>query len=149
MSIEERLDFFDRHFDFRNHPEDFNFETNPERVVYRNEALRTGNRSLYLTYLIDHYPEELAREMETFDADLSNLVHISADEARNYLNARGYNTIESDFAYDDDEAVFFNPKSYDNETQSWHIENNAEDLIRVTSTVNQALFNKEFIYLIK
>jgi hypothetical protein len=38
-TLEQRIEELNRQFGFRENPEDFNFELNPERIAYKNEAL--------------------------------------------------------------------------------------------------------------
>ena len=71
MTLQERIDYFDRQFGFRAHPEDFDFYLSPERIAYKNEALRQKDRNLYVGYLADNFPDEMEQELQSFD-ELSN-----------------------------------------------------------------------------
>ncbi|MGO1868648.1 MAG: hypothetical protein ACTIJ2_12075 [Sphingobacteriaceae bacterium] len=106
MTLEDRLEKLNRSFGFKENPEDFNFSISPERVVYRNEALRTGNRDLYAGYLADRYPEEMTREMEQYDITAGRLVKLGKEEAIEYFDDNKINLLRSDLHFEDDDAIF-------------------------------------------
>ncbi|NQD72640.1 hypothetical protein HP439_18090 [Sphingobacterium shayense] len=147
-TIEQRIEQLDKQFGFKKNPEDFNFELNPERIAYKNEALRTANRDLYSAYLADRYPNELAHEMTSFDELSSKLKHITKDDAKQLFLDKKINLLKSDFSYRDQDAIF-QMKSVNDEDLNWHLEGHETDLLNVSSTPQEALEGKSNIWLIQ
>lgn len=147
-TIEQRIEQLNKKFGFKENPEDFNFELNPERIAYRNEALRTGNRDLYSSYLADHYPNQLAHEMTSFDERANKLIQINKDDAKQLFLDKKINLLTSDFSYRDQDAIF-QMKSVNDEDLNWHLEGHETDVLNVNSTPQEALEGKSSIWLIQ
>lgn len=149
MSLEQKLNNYNNHFNFVENPEDFNFELSPERVVYKNEALRTKNRDLYASYLADKYPNQMERELADYDQKVNSVVQMSKDEVQAYMDEKGYNLLKADLSYSDQDSIFeFKKVSEDN--LSWELENNNTDLLHANAQVGDAFFDeKPWIYVIK
>ncbi len=147
-TIEERIEQLNKQFGFKENPEDFNFELNPERVAYKNEALRNRDRDLYSTYLAEHYPNQLEHEMANFDGMLSDLVQISKDDAKQLFLNNKVNLLKSDFSFRDPDAIF-EMKNVNNEDLNWHLDGHQTDILNVNSTPEEALEGKTNIWLIQ
>jgi len=147
MNLEERLQKLDSQFGFVNNPEGFNFELSPERIAYRNEALRTHNRDLYANYLAEHYANEMAKELRKFDEILIHIVSMEKEQLLDYVERHGINLLKSDIDYKDPDAIF-KPMKVAEEDIEWHVQGNENDLFRATVTVEQALEGKSMIYII-
>jgi len=148
VTIEQRIEQLNKQFGFKENPEDFNFELNPERIAYRNEALRKYNRELYSQYLADHYPNQLESEMNNFDQSLNSLTEISKEDAKQLFLEKNINLLKSDFSYRDSDAIF-KMMTVADEDLGWHLEGNQNDILNVSSTPDQALEGKTSIWLIK
>lgn len=147
-TLEQRIEELNRQFGFKENPEDFNFELNPERIAYKNEALRTKNRTLYNTYLAEHYPRELEKELADFDKKANALVLISKDEAEQLFNEQKINLLKSDISYKDPDAIF-QLKKVNEEDLNWHLDGHESDLLNGNSTPREALEGKREIWIIK
>ena len=147
-TLEQRIEELNRQFGFREHPEDFNFELNPERIAYKNEALRTKSRDLYATYLADNYPREMDRELADFDQKANNLIQVSKDEAEQLFADNKINMLKSDISFKDTDAIF-QMKKVNEEDLNWHLEGHETDLLNGNSRPYEALEGKSNIWLLK
>ncbi|MGO1245147.1 MAG: hypothetical protein ACTJHT_08425 [Sphingobacterium sp.] len=147
-TLEQRLAQLDKQFEFKENPEDFNFELNPERLAYKNEALRTGDRDLYVSYLAERYPNQLGHEMTHFDSIASSLIQISKEDAEQLFLEKKTNLLKSDLSYKDPDAIF-QMKNVANEDLNWHLDGHETDILNVNSTPNEALDGKESIWLVR
>lgn len=147
-TLEQRIDELNRQFGFKENPEDFNFELNPERIAYKNEALRTKNRDLYNEYLADNYPREMEREMRDFDNKANTLVQVSKEEAEQLFADNKINMLKSDISYKDPDAIF-QMKKINEEDLNWHLEGHESDLLNGNSRPYEALEGKSEIWLLK
>ncbi len=128
MTLQERIDYFDRQFGFRAHPEDFDFYLSPERIAYKNEALRQQDRKLYVGYLADNFPDEMEQELKSFDELSNRLKQLSKEEAEQLFRDKGINLLQSDLSYKDPDAIYKLLKVAD-EDLNWHLEGSEEDLV--------------------
>ncbi len=147
-TLEQRIEELNKQFGFREHPEDFNFELNPERIAYKNEALRTKNRDLYASYLADNYPREMDRELADFDTKANKLIQISKDEAEQLFQENKINMLKSDISFKDPEAIF-QMKKVNDEDLEWHLEGHETDLLNGNSKPYEALEGKSNIWLLQ
>jgi len=147
-TLEQRIDELNRQFGFREHPEDFNFELNPERIAYKNEALRTKNRDLYTAYLADNYPKQMDKELADFDRISSKLVLMNKDEAESLFENNKINLLKSDISFKDPDAIF-QLKKVNDEDLNWHLEGHETDLLNGNSRPSEALEGKSAIWLIQ
>ncbi len=147
-TLEQRIDELNRQFGFREHPEDFNFELNPERIAYKNEALRTKNRDLYTAYLADNYPKQMDKELADFDRISSKLVFMNKDEAESLFENNKINLLKSDISFKDPDAIF-QLKKVNDEDLNWHLEGHETDLLNGNSRPSEALEGKSAIWLIQ
>lgn len=149
MTLTERLNIFENHFKFKEQPELYEFEISPEKIAYRNEALRNGDRDLYLNFLTERYADKLEKEMESFDNVAKNLVKIDRDSARNLFKSYEVNLLKSDISFLEEDAIFsmykVNPESIE-----VLIDGYREDLIDVFAPINDVFNNgRSEIYLDK
>lgn len=147
-TLEQRIEELNKQFGFREHPEDFNFELNPERIAYKNEALRTKNRDLYASYLADNYPKEMDRELSDFDTKANKLIQISKDEAEQLFQENKINMLKSDISFKDPDAIF-QMKKVNDEDLDWHLEGHETDLLNGNSKPYEALEGKSNIWLLQ
>lgn len=117
MTLNERLTRFNEHFNYKEQPELYEFEISPEKIAYRNEALRTGDRELYFKYLSEKYEDKIKKEMESFDLSAKNLVKIDKKAAENIFDEYQINLLKSDISFLDDDAIYsmykVNPETID------------------------------------
>src|SRR5690606_31300301 len=146
-TLEQRIEELNRHFGFREHPEDFNCELNPERIAYKNEALRTKNRDLYASYLADNYPREIDRELADIDSKANSLIQVSKDEAEQLFADNKINMLKSDISYKDPDAIF-QMKKVNEEDLNWPPEGRETDLLNRNSRPFEALEGKSNIWLL-
>ena len=107
MDIDLRMDKYDFHYQFRKEPLAFNWSFHPERIVIRNEALRTNNRELYERYVKAVFPTYFEQEMKAFDRTLTGLKQVSGQQARLYFETHTHNMVQSDIYWEEEDAIFF------------------------------------------
>jgi len=106
MSVEERLQDYNSIYHFKEDPDKYSFELNPERVIIRNAALREGDADLYASYLRKAYPESVEREMEQFEKSLADTELLGIDQAQDFFTSHGITVLQSDIAHFEDDAIF-------------------------------------------
>ncbi|WDF67099.1 hypothetical protein PQ465_12360 [Sphingobacterium oryzagri] len=106
MSTEERLKDYDNIYHFTDAPDKYSFEKNPERIIIRNSALREANADLYLSYLRQHYPASVEREMEQFQKSLSQTREYLMTEARQFFARHAVKAVQSDIVHFEEDAIF-------------------------------------------
>ncbi|WKK60184.1 MULTISPECIES: hypothetical protein [unclassified Sphingobacterium] len=147
MTLQARLENLDRKFGFINNPEDFDFNLSPERIAYRNEALRTKDRDLYTAYLADHFPNEMAAELKRFDELLPKIRRVSKDEAEDIFRAKGINLLQADFSAKDEDSIF-KMLSVAEEDLNWHLEGSDTDVLNSKARPISVLNNLDQLWLI-
>jgi hypothetical protein len=106
MELHERIAEYNKRYLFLDNPRNFDFSFSPERLIYRNEALRLDDRELYKAYLLVNYPEVFEDEMAEFDNVAKNLLMLNNFEAMRYFKNNDIDLLKSDiFIYDDDSIV--------------------------------------------
>ncbi len=106
MSTEERLHDYNTIYNFKDDPDRYSFEKNPERIIIRNSAIRERNSDLYLRYLTRAYPASIEREMEQFGKSLSDTALLSITDAQVFFDSHGVILVQSDIAHVEDDAIF-------------------------------------------
>lgn len=145
-TLEQRVEDLNRKFGFRENPEDFNFELNPERIAYKNEALRKKDRNLYAGYLADNYPKQMEKELQDFDTRANKIRYISKDEAEQLFEQNKINLLKSDLHFRDADAIF-QLKKVDPSDLNWHLEAHETDLLNGNSRPYEAVDGKEGIWI--
>lgn len=149
MTLKERLTRFNEHFNYKEQPELYEFEISPEKIAYRNEALRTGDRELYFKYLSEKYEDKIKKEMESFDLSAKNLVKINKESAENLFDEYQINLLKSDISFLDDDAIYSMYK-VNPETIDILLEGYRDDLIDVFVPPRELFYNgRKEIYLDK
>ncbi|WP_099369582.1 hypothetical protein [Sphingobacterium sp. 1.A.5] len=149
MPLNERLTRFNEHFHYKEQPELYEFEISPEKIAYRNEALRTGDRELYFKYLSEKYEDKIKKEMESFDLSAKNLVKINKESAENLFDEYQINLLKSDISFLDDDAIYSMYK-VNPETIDILLEGYRDDLIDVFVPPREVFYNsRKEIYLDK
>ncbi|MCA5006832.1 hypothetical protein [Sphingobacterium bovistauri] len=147
-TLESRLVEYNKHFGFKENPEEFNFNICPIRRLYKNEALRTGNRDLYARYLAENYPIEMGLELSDFDRKAQNIVKMNKNQVQAYMAEKGYNLLKGDLHFIEQDGIFHGV-IVDYENLIWDTARNFEDLINPVVHVGDTFNNKEWIWIIK
>ncbi|HLS96840.1 hypothetical protein BC792_103207 [Sphingobacterium allocomposti] len=106
MDIDLRIDKYDFHYEFRKNPSAFNWGFHPERMIIRNEGLRTRNGELYERYLKAVFPERCKDEMNDFWRILEGLKQVTGQEAKIIFDQHGLNIVKSDICWEEEDAIF-------------------------------------------
>lgn len=106
MDIDLRLDKYDFHYQFRENPGRYDCAYHPERIIVRNEALRTNDTELYERYLKATFPTKVEEELSQFAKVLSSLQQATGTEARAVFNEKGIWILRSDIHWEEKDAIF-------------------------------------------
>lgn len=147
-TLEMRIGEYNTHFYFLENPEDFNFNLSPVRMIYRNEALRTGNRDLYAGYLSEYYPNEMAAELQDFDKKIGTLVKMDETQVKEYMDENGYNLLQGDLHMSEQDCIFFGVR-VDKDNIDLETVNNIDDYINPIARIEDVFLNKEWTWIIK
>jgi len=147
-TLEMRIGEYNTHFYFLENPEDFNFNLSPVRMIYRNEALRTGNRDLYAGYLSEYYPNEMAAELQDFDEKIGTLVKMDENQVKEYMDENSYNLLQGDLHMSEQDCIFFGV-SVDKDNIDLETVNNIDDYINPVARIEDVFLNKEWTWIIK
>lgn len=91
------------------------FEHNYERVVYQNEAYRTGDHRIYTKYLQQTYPERIDEETKKFAHYSSQINAMNKEEAMHFVEENQIVLFQSDIYILDEDAIlspFIAPPHY-------------------------------------
>ncbi|KGE12544.1 hypothetical protein [Sphingobacterium deserti] len=106
MDIDLRMDRYDFHYQFRENPQEFDWSFHPERIIIKNEALRTGDSELYQRYLKVAFPHRMEAEISAFNLTAERLQHLPGDDAFKLLRGLEVNILRSDIHWEEDDAIF-------------------------------------------
>ncbi|MFD2969613.1 hypothetical protein [Sphingobacterium bambusae] len=106
MELIKRLDKYNLHYGFLEDSKDFSFEVHPERIIIRNDALRTKDRKLYADYLAQKFPDRLEEALSSYDSTAANLFKLTKTEAKAIFKKNGVNLLRSDISMLEQDAIF-------------------------------------------
>lgn len=106
INMETRILAYDKHFGFVENPDGFNFEYNPHRLIVKNYSLRTGDRSVYESYLNCFFPHLTELELKTFDDEIKYIRHFHNEELARWLASNDVKVVESDISSTDPDTIF-------------------------------------------
>lgn len=106
MELIERLDKYNLHYGFLENSQDFNFKIHPERIIIRNDALRTNDRELYANYVKKKFPEQAVTALDSFDTTAQRLLRLTKTEATALFTKHGVNILRSDISTEENDAIF-------------------------------------------
>lgn len=106
MDIDLRLDKYDFHYQFRTNPHAFDWNFHPERIIIRNEALRTGDEELYARYLQATSSNRADQELKSFRKAQAHLQQLSGVEATELLKNQSVAILRSDIHWQEADAIF-------------------------------------------
>lgn len=106
MDMDLRLDKYDFHYQFRANPHAFDWNFHPERIIIRNEALRTGDEELYKRYLQATSPNRAEEELQNFSRAEAHLQQVSGVEAAKLFEHESIAILRSDIHWEEADAIF-------------------------------------------
>lgn len=145
MELIKRLDKYNSHYGFLENSTDFSFEIHPERIIIRNDALRTGDRKLYANYLQQKFPEQAATALQSFDNTASRLLKCTKTEAVQLFARYGVNILQSDISTQEKDAIFKALIIPEDELSDQH-ENTDEKLIH-NCVRPEAVLDRPYIWI--
>jgi hypothetical protein len=125
--LQYKLHVYDKRYQFLSSPENYDFAFDPQRLLFRNHAVHSGDHMLYLTYLGFHYPEFIIDEMRDLEDLTRSLICLDAAHARDWFMDHDVAVMESDIWICDEDAIL---KALTvQEEEIWSFTDEDEDLV--------------------
>lgn len=105
-NMEKRITLYNDYYGFLENPSNFNFDTNPHRLIIKNYALRTGDKALYEFYLKAVFPDGAIEELHNFDAELCYLKQMGREQLALWLIDNKVKVLQADINTTDKDAIF-------------------------------------------
>ena len=105
-NMEKRITLYNEYYGFLENPGNFNFDTNPHRLIIKNYALRTGDKSLYEFYLKAVFPDCTIDELHNFDAEVCYLKQMGREQLALWLIDNKVKVLKADINTTDKDAIF-------------------------------------------
>ncbi|MNL11590.1 hypothetical protein D3C87_1324300 [compost metagenome] len=102
----KRITLYDEYYGFLENPSKFNFDTNPHRLIIKNYALRTGDKTLYEFYLKEVFPDQAIEELHSFGEDINYIKQMGREELALWLINNKIKILQSDINTTDKDAIF-------------------------------------------
>lgn len=106
MNLEARIINYNEYYEAAKDPKPINFDYNPQRLIFKNYALRNRNKSIYTKFLETFFSEKVEEELANFDVDLSYLKRFGKDELAKWLIDYNVRMLQSDINATDKDAIF-------------------------------------------
>ncbi|TDS14746.1 hypothetical protein [Sphingobacterium paludis] len=106
MALQDKLEDYNNIYQFREFPDQFHFSFSPERMIIRNEAIRTGNKELYEAFLRERYPDDADAELAIFDSTIADTKQVSGAEAADFFKRHGIVALMADLTFSDPDTIF-------------------------------------------
>lgn len=128
LRLEHKCKLYDLRYNFIANPEIYDFSIDPQRILIRNHALRTGDHNIYFEYLYLNYPQQVAEEKK----DLENLTHslicLEANQAQHWFKTHNVTMVESDIWICDEDAIL-KILAINEHNKNWNFSEDREEMI--------------------
>lgn len=106
MKWQTKLQYYNSYFRATYDLGDFDLPFGIDKLLCKNEALRSKNRTLFHDFLLEHDAAHLEQEMRSFDHSASNLIMLDQPSVQYFLEESGVNMLRSDIWIDDEDCIF-------------------------------------------
>lgn len=106
MKWQTKLRYYQHYLKTYSHVSDLDRPFEIEKILCRNEALRTNNRQLYQSLLIEQKIETWGEEMDLFDQTAESLVLLEQQHLQQLMTVCQVNMLQSDIWIDDEDCIF-------------------------------------------
>lgn len=105
QGLQEKIQQYDKHYQFSSNPQQYNFSFDPQRILIRNHALHCGDHILYLRYLALHYPRHVIDEMCDLEDVTRSLLCLDTKQAQEWFMTNNIAVMQSDIWICDEDAI--------------------------------------------
>ena len=127
--FEKRLTAYKQKYGNETHQSKFSYNQSSEQIIYRNEALRTGQRDLYVDYLQMHKDLDYEKELKTFDSIVARIMKLDRASFLSWATDKGIELVESDIYIFDEDAILKGIRLDDEEIENYDIEASWDELV--------------------
>lgn len=106
MNLEGRILNYNEYYEALDNPKPFNFDYSPQRLIFKNYALRNRDKPLYSKFLETFFPDKVEVELLNFDKELLYLKRFDKDELAKWLIDYNVRLLQSDINVTDKDAIF-------------------------------------------
>lgn len=146
--FKQRLEKYNERYGFEVNRNDFSYNNSPEQIVYRNEALRTGNRKLYEDYLEERYPLNKEIELKAFDNILPKIMKLDRAAFLSWSVDKGITLVESDISIFEEDAILMGIRLEDEEKEKYEIAESWDELIHNIHIPTDLAKEREYFWII-
>ena len=107
----------------------FSYNYSSEQIVYRNEALRTNNRSLYEEYIHSLKDLDHEKELNEFDSIAPRVIKLDRASFLAWATDKAIQLVESDIYIFDEDAILKGMRIEDVEDQNFDAESTWNELV--------------------
>lgn len=126
--LQQKCRLYDLRYHFTANPEIYDFSFDPQRLLMRNHALRTGDHDIYFKYLAMYYQEHVTYERRDIEELTETLMCLDANQAEKWFKKHHVTVMESDIWICDEDAILkvLAVKEHDHH---WGILDDTEEMI--------------------
>ncbi|TDS17637.1 hypothetical protein [Sphingobacterium paludis] len=106
MKWQTKLQYYNSYFRATYHLGDFDLPFGIDKMLCKNEALRSKNRTLFLDFLREYGAAEVEAEMRSFDHTAENLLVLDQASVQHFLSDSHVHMLQSDIWIDDEDCIF-------------------------------------------
>jgi hypothetical protein len=106
INLETRILNYGEYYEAQASHKSFNFDYHPQRLIFKNYALRTQDKSLYAKFLNTFFPDKEEEELLIYDKELLYLKRFDKDELARWLIDYNVRLMQSDINSTDKDAIF-------------------------------------------
>lgn len=126
--FEKRLKAYAEKYDFQHKRIIFNYNIDPEQILYRNEALRTGNRDMYVEFLNKSLHVNIHEELKIFDSLAPRVMRLDRSSYLAWITEKGISLVESDIYIFDEDAILRGVRGQEDKIKEFKIEESWNEL---------------------
>jgi hypothetical protein len=127
--FEKRLASYKEKYGDEKRQSKFSYNQSAEQIIYRNEALRTGQRDLYADYLSTHQDLHETNELNDYDSIAPRVMKLDRPSFLAWATDKGIELVESDIYIFDEDAILKGIRLDDAEMEDFDIESSWDDLV--------------------
>ena len=148
VNFENRLEAYKQKYGVENRQNSFSYNQSAEQIVYRNEALRTANRELYISYLKGHEGLDVAKELRIYDSLAHRVLKLNTASFLAWAIEKGIELVESDIFIFDEDAILKGIRAEDAERNRWDIEDSWKELIHNLHVPYELAKERDYFWVI-
>lgn len=128
VKLQQKCKLYDLRYHFSKNPEIYDFSFDPQRILIRNHAIRTGDDTIYREFLHLYYPDSVFHEMNDLEELTHSLLCFDATQAYKWFMAHHVTVMESDIWICDEDAILrvFAIREHE---RSWNLKDDTDDLM--------------------